>query len=296
MQIQMDLTYILVDFENIQPTDMGLLRGDQYRLILFRGPHQNKLDFDIVESLQPLGSRVTHVQSDKHGKNALDLHIAFYMGRFLQELEANGFTKNKAARFVVISHDGGFDALMGHVQSLGYAAMKVASIRQALGLDEPVTEARSAPQPMVVDKGGLVAQSLPNPSPIVVQPPPGKPTAAKKAAPVPKASPVKPDSTQVKTVTPQEKPGKTPQVKKPQTPTRKSLGPEDKEKVIENLHLHPRNRPVKRKTLESHITSLVGGNVATKAVQALVSSLENEGVIKFSDNKIVEYKIPKQKK
>lgn len=140
----MNLTYILVDFENVQPTDMGLLRGNQYRLILFRGPHQNKLDFEIVESLQPLGERVSHVQSDKQGKNALDLHIAFYMGRFLQELEASGTPVSKAARFVVISHDAGFDALIDHVQSLGYGAMKAASIRQALGLHEPVAETGSA--------------------------------------------------------------------------------------------------------------------------------------------------------
>ena len=132
----MDLTYILVDFENIQPTDMGLLHGNQYRLILFRGPHQNKLDFGIVESLQPLGDRVTHVQSDKHGKNALDLHIAFYMGRILEGLEVDGSSESEATRFVVISHDGGFDALMDHVQSLGYSAKKAASIREALGIGE----------------------------------------------------------------------------------------------------------------------------------------------------------------
>lgn len=76
---------------------------------------------------------------------------------------------------------------------------------------------------------------------------------------------------------------------------RKSLGPADKEKVIENLRLHSKKRPVKRKTLENHITSLVGGNVSTKAVQGLVAGLENEGVIKFNDSKI-EYKIPKPKK
>ena len=36
--------------------------------------------------------------------------------------------------------------------------------------------------------------------------------------------------------------------------------------------------------------------VAMKAVRGLIAGLENEGVIKFSDEKIVEYKIPKRKK
>jgi hypothetical protein len=290
----MNLTYILVDFENIQPQDMGLLNGDQYQLRIFRGPHQKKLDFDIVESLQPLGDKVKYLQSDRHGKNALDLHIAFYMGRLVQDMEADGSPERKATRFVVISHDGGFDALMGHVQSLGYAAMKATSIRQALGLNELVTETGNALQPLLVDNAGLTPHSISKPSPAVVSQPPSKPPAATKPAPVTKAPPTKPAATPKNTVTAPVKPGKTP-AKKPQTPARKSLGPEDKEKVIENLRLHPKNRPVKRKTLESHITSLVGGNVATKAVQGLVAGLENEGVIKFSDNKI-EYKIPKPKK
>ncbi len=281
----MDQTYILVDFENVQPPDMGLLSGDQYQLRIFRGPHQNKLDFDIAESLQPLGDRVKYIQSDRHGKNALDFHIAFYMGRLLQELEANGPSANSNTRFVVISKDGGFDALMSHVQSLGYGAMKAASIRQALGLDEPITEPESGLQPMPAGNVGIATPS----------PPRSKPPAAKKTAPVAKAQPTKPAATPKKTVAVQATPAKAKE-KKPQPPARKSLGPEDKEKIIENLRLHPKNRPVKRKTLESHITSLLGGSVTIKAVRGLVAGLANEGVIKFNENKIDEYKIPKRNK
>lgn len=284
----MDLTYILVDFENVQPPDMGLLSGEQYQLRIFRGPHQNKLDFDIAESLQPHGDRVKYIQSDRHGKNALDFHIAFYMGRLLQELEAKGSAASSNTRFVVISKDGGFDALMGHVQSLGYGAMKAASIRQALGLDEPVTEPENTLQPIPV---GNVGFATPSPA----SQPLSKPPAVKKAAPVAKAQPAKPAATTKKTAPAQEKPGK-PDAKKPQAPARKSLGPEDKEKVIENLRLHPKKRPVKRQTLENHIMSLLGGSVTAKAVRGLVAGLENEKVIKFSENKIDEYKLPKLKK
>lgn len=284
----MELTYILVDFENIQPQDMGLLSGEQYQLRIFRGPHQKKLDFDIVESLQPHGDRVKYLQSDRHGKNALDLHIAFYMGRMLQELEANGTPASVNTRFVVISHDGGFDALMSHVQSLGYGAMKASSIRQALGLDEPITEPGSIMQPMSAGNVGFAT-----PSPVAQTS--SKPPAAKKTAPVSKAQPTKPAEPPKKTALAQAKPGK-PKAKKPQTPARESIGPDNKEKVIEHLRLHPKNRPVKRKTLESHITSLLGGSVTIKAVRALVAGLENEKVIKFSENKIDEYKIPNRKK
>lgn len=284
----MELTYILVDFENVQPPDMGLLSGDQYQLRIFRGPHQNKLDFDIAVSLQPHGDRVKYIQSDRHGKNALDFHIAFYMGRLLQELEANGSAASSNTRFVVISKDSGFDALMNHVQSLGYGAMKAASIRQALGLDEPVTGPGSALQLM---SAGNLGSATPSPVAQISS----KPPAVKKAAPVAKAQPAKPVATPKKTAAAQAKPAMATE-KKPQPPARKTLGPEDKEKVIEHLRLHPKNRPVKRKTLESHITSLLGGNVTIKAVRALVAGLENEKVIKFTENKIDEYKIPKRKK
>ncbi|MHB1144673.1 MAG: PIN domain-containing protein [Thiobacillus sp.] len=283
----MELTYILVDFENVQPPDMGLLSGQQYQLRIFRGPHQNKLDFDIAESLQPHGDRVKYIQSDKHGKNALDFHIAFYMGRLIEELEATGSHACKNTRFVVISKDGGFEALMGHVQSLGYGAMKAASIRQALGLDEAVTEPESALQP-------TQTKSPPSPSP--ASKPPDKPPAAKKSAPSKQAVPAKPAATPKKAATVQAKPTKATE-KKPQAPARKSLGPEDKGKVIEHLREHGKNRPVKRKTLETYLaSSVLGGKVAMKAVRGLIAGLENEGVIKFSDEKIVEYKIPKRKK
>jgi hypothetical protein len=284
--MQMDQTYILVDFENVQPPDMGLLSGDQYQLRIFRGPHQKKLDFDIAESLQPLGDRVKYIQSDRHGKNALDFHIAFYLGRLLEGLEANASPATRNTRFVVISHDGGFDALISHVQSLGYAAAKAASIRHALGLDEPVTEAGGAVQPEQTQSAS---------APSSISQPPVDPPAAKKAVPVKQVVPAKPGATQKETATPQAKPAKATE-KKPQVPARKSLGLEDKEKVLEHLRLHPKNRPVKRKTLESHITSLLGGNVTAKAVRGLVAGLENEGVIKFDENKIDEYKIPKRKK
>ena len=282
----MDQTYILVDFENVQPPDMGLLSGDQYQLRIFRGPHQKKLDFDIAESLQPLGDRVKYIQSDRHGKNALDFHIAFYMGRLLEGLESNGSPATRNTRFVVISHDGGFDALISHVQSLGYAAAKAASIRHALGLDEPETATGSPAQPTLTQ--GTPA-SLPVSQPSV------KPPAAKKAAPVKQAAPAKPAGTPKKTAAAQAKPTKA-AGKKSQAPARKSLGLEDKEKVLEHLRLHAKKRPVKRSTLENHIASLLGGNVAPKAVRGLVASLENEGVIKFNENKIDEYKIPQRKK
>ncbi|MEW6677761.1 MAG: PIN domain-containing protein [Pseudomonadota bacterium] len=264
------LTYILVDFENVQPTDMGLLTGEQYQLMIFRGPHQNKLDFDIVEAIQPLGDRVRYIQSHKQGKNALDFHIAFQMGRLIEEIESKPAGERGKPHFVVISNDGGFDALLSHIHTLGYGATKAANIRQALRLSAGATPAEN-PSNSVAATPSIGQVAVPN-----------------KAAPARPSPPAKKSSA----VTPiADKAGD-----KTQVPVRKALGKEDKDKVIDNLRKHPNKRPVKRKTLENHIQNLLGSNLSERAVRGLLAMLENEGVIKFDGPRIIEYKLPKAKK
>lgn len=251
------LTYILVDFENVQPTDMGLLNGERYQLMIFRGPHQNKLDFDIAEAIQPLGERVTYIQSHKQGKNALDFHIAFHIGRLIEENESKGMGERRDSRFVVISKDAGFDALLSHIRTLGYSATKAANIGQAL---------KSSIQAAPAKKPSTPQSTTPSQS---------QNHAAKKAQAA------------------KSEVGKAGD--KHKATAHKILGKEDKMKVIANLRKHPSIRPAKRKTLENHIHSLLGKKFTAKAVNALVAMLENEGVIKFDGLKIIEYKLPKIK-
>ena len=148
------LTYILVDFENVQPqvADLGLLRGDGFRVLIFHGVHQNKFDVGMYKALQPLGDKVELVQSDRQGPDVLDFHISFYLGRLVQQhLGQSGAMQS--ARFFVISKDRGFDSLIVHIRSLGFEAHRVATIRAALS-------------------------TTPTPSP-----PPARPAAARKVAP-----------------------------------------------------------------------------------------------------------------
>ena len=101
----MSLTYILIDFENVQPTAAGvrLIRGADYRVLLFHGPHQNKFDAGMVKALQPLGVRLEYFQCARRGKNALDFHIAFCLGRLVEECKATASTSKEKTRFVVVS-------------------------------------------------------------------------------------------------------------------------------------------------------------------------------------------------
>lgn len=126
--------YILIDYENVQPnaSEVRLIRGSEFRVFVFHGPHQNKFDAGVVKELQPLGIQVEYVQSEQKGKNALDFHIAFVLGQLVEESKASGSSTQHKASFIVVSRDAGFDALLDHVGSLGYRALRVESVRHAV--------------------------------------------------------------------------------------------------------------------------------------------------------------------
>jgi len=252
----MSLTYILVDFENVQPqvTDLALLRGDEFRVRIFHGVHQNKFDVAMYKALQPLGDKVELVQSDRQGSDVLDFHISFYLGRLLQQHLDESTKAAQAARFFVISKDRGFDSLIVHIRSLGFEAHRVATIRAALG----TTAAPGAPAARVPTAKKVAAK---------------KTSAAKKAPaakPVAKAAAVKPATL-------------APAKKKIDTP---------KQLVLASLLRMGNKLPGKRKGLEHHIESHLGRKFDLDAVRALMAEMERDGMFRIVDNK-VEYTLPK---
>jgi hypothetical protein len=139
--------YILVDYENVQPQDVPRLDPARCRMTIFRGAHQKTIDATLAETLQPLGRSVDYVRVEKHGRNALDFQLAFHAGRLIERHEAsNPGTK---ARFLIVSNDSGFDALLVHIQALGHVAVKSPSIRDGLQLAVP---AAAKVQPDALDR------------------------------------------------------------------------------------------------------------------------------------------------
>src|SRR5512135_907310 len=120
----MNLTHILVDFENVQPSaaDIGLVRGDGVRLAIFRGPGQMKYSADVAEAWQPLGASLTFIRCAKAGRNAVDMHIAFYLGELVAAHQGNGATARP--RFVIVSKDTDFDPLLMHIRAQGFDATR----------------------------------------------------------------------------------------------------------------------------------------------------------------------------
>jgi hypothetical protein len=113
---------VLIDFESVQPASLDALVAEHYRVFVFVGATQAKLPFDIVSAIQRMGERAEYVKIAGSGPNALDFHIAFYIG----QIAANDPT----AFFHVISKDTGFDPLIKHLKARHIFAARSASIEE----------------------------------------------------------------------------------------------------------------------------------------------------------------------
>ncbi len=104
----MRINYILIDLENLCPDRLDLLTKHDFRVKVFVGSNQTKLPFELVTAMQALGDRGEYIKIQGNGPNALDFHIAFYMGELASQSEA--------CFFHVISKDTGFDPLITHLK------------------------------------------------------------------------------------------------------------------------------------------------------------------------------------
>ncbi len=266
------LIYLLIDFENLQPSaaDVARIRGEEYRLWVFHGPHQKKFDAEIVKAWQPLGDQVHFIQSSRTGKNALDFHIAFSLG----QLHQMNLAAKDAARYIVVSGDGGFESLFEHMRKIGCCVGKASSISEALGLTK-----KQQPESLPTQVPALTSTVS---SPLVPAAPlENRSTPAAKGQHAPPA----------KARTTPEKTAAAPSSKA----LRKTLAADDVTKVFDYMRTHAKNRPAKRNTLERHVVSVLGNGVTVDVGRAVVDELERLSVVRFSGNKI-EYTIPKTKK
>lgn len=107
---------ILVDFENVQPDLLPALALEDVKVLVFVGPQQLKLPITTVEAVQKMGAKAEYIRVSKQGADALDMHIAFYMGR-LSLCAADVF-------FHVIAKDRDYDPLIAHLRALQIWAAK----------------------------------------------------------------------------------------------------------------------------------------------------------------------------
>ena len=120
----MKTNFVLVDFENIQPKNISLLSGGPFKIKVFVGANQAKIPLEMARALQMFGPNAEYIQIEGSGRNALDFHIAYYIGRLAKE--------TPDAHFHVISKDKGFDPLIKYLKTQKILCQRSTSIADAL--------------------------------------------------------------------------------------------------------------------------------------------------------------------
>lgn len=104
----MKTNYVLIDLENVQPRNISILKNHPFKVLVFVGENQTKIPFELAEALQELGDNATYIKVNGIGPNALDFHIAYYIGKLTEQ--------DNDAYFHIISKDTGFDPLIKHLK------------------------------------------------------------------------------------------------------------------------------------------------------------------------------------
>ena len=127
----MTTNYVLIDYENVQPKNLEILAKHPFKVFVFVGANQTKVPYDLAAAMQNLGDSASYIKISGNGPNALDFHIAFYVGQLS--------LKDPLGNFHIISKDTGFDPLIRHLRG-----KKVRVYRQKDLAEIPVLRMSSA--------------------------------------------------------------------------------------------------------------------------------------------------------
>jgi len=125
-------TMLLVDFENVGRIDLAAV-PDGFVVALFFGAAQKSVPKEFLKAALKLRDRFIAIDIEGQGKNALDFHIAYYLGQYL--------TQSAKTPCVILSKDRGFDPLIKHLGLRGFTVRRASTLREAF----PSTAARRPP-------------------------------------------------------------------------------------------------------------------------------------------------------
>jgi hypothetical protein len=134
-------TVLLVDYENVGHIDLTTLPSDM-RVVVFFGASQRKVPTALLKTVAQLGERFIQVDIQGQGKNALDFHIAFYLGEYL--------TRSPETRCAILSKDTGFDPLVQHLRGRNLRVIRVSSLTEVGAKAAPKAVVTPVPGPGVV--------------------------------------------------------------------------------------------------------------------------------------------------
>lgn len=246
------INYVLIDHENVQPTDLALLNRDDVRLWVFIGAGQTKLSSELAIQMQTMRERADYVRISGNGPNALDFHIAFHIGQKACE-DPRGF-------FHIISRDTGFDPLLTHLKSKKILACRSASISE-MPLFKPV--AVKAKVTATVTCGTPANAASPRPTPTPALTPAATPSSKKTQA---------------------VSPPKTAPAAKPAQPPLTAAQRLARMKLL--LGKMKTNKPASLAALKKHIAAHLGNQVEAAEIDTVVEGLKKSGVLKVEAERI----------
>lgn len=121
----MNKKILLIDYENIQQIDLSVIEDIDIQVKIFIGKSQNKIPFSLVADAQRFGTNFEWIKIDGNGSNALDFHIAYYLG-FLTRID-------QKSEYIILSKDKGFDPIVRYVEKKKISCKRINSIVEILG-------------------------------------------------------------------------------------------------------------------------------------------------------------------
>jgi hypothetical protein len=101
--------HVFVDFENVHTVDLDLVAGLPVHVTLLVGMKQKRMDFAFVRQIHRHASQVDPIEVGASGHNALDLVLAYHLGRAI--------ARQGDAAFYIVSKDKDFNPLIAHLRT-----------------------------------------------------------------------------------------------------------------------------------------------------------------------------------
>ncbi len=127
----MNQSILLVDYENIGKIELGEIPAGVL-VPFFFGASQKSVPKEFLKAALNLRERFVAIDIEGQGKNALDFHIAYYLGEYL--------TRSPESACIILSKDKGFDPLVKHLVLRGFTVRRANGLREAF--PSAVTETR----------------------------------------------------------------------------------------------------------------------------------------------------------
>lgn len=106
--------YVFIDYENTSNIKTLPEIDGSYFLFVGNEQKKNKITLEMALKIQDSGGRFIEIPYT--GNNALDMHLAFYMGTVIREFGLSG--KNGDFQIYIVSKDGDYDKLINHLKKM----------------------------------------------------------------------------------------------------------------------------------------------------------------------------------